>query len=277
MQKNTIKKLTMTQVNEFDFQIKYSETNRQKHWHEIDPHIHDEFELYINIEGDISFLVGDSLYPVSRGDVIIARPGEQHHCVYRSEKTHKLFWILFDCKKNSSLLDFLQSEFDDNYISTQGKFKEELLELCGSLHSKELSKEEQIYSFFRIFAILKASKNENTKNKDILPYDLRQVIDYIDKHIYEQLTVTQISNDLYISQSTLERRFKQILNIKPLEYIRKKKLILASQLLLSGESVLQTGISVGFNDNSYFIQLFKRYYGCTPYEYKSVNGITKAR
>lgn len=271
MPKGTITKFKIPELKSFNFQIKYNEIEPKNHWHEIDLHIHNEFELYINLEGDISFLVGDSLYPVSRGDVIIARPGEQHHCVYRSDKPHKMFWILFDCQKNSSLLDFLQPEFNDNYIPTEGKLSEEILELCAKLHSEKLSKEEQLYSFFRIFAILKESKNKSANVEDILPQDLSQIIDYIDQHIHEQLTVTQIANDLFISQSTLERRFKQILDITPLEFIRKKKLILAAQLLQSGESVLQTGLNLGYSDNSYFIQIFKKYYGCTPYKYKLIN------
>ena len=104
----------------------------------------------------------------------------------------------------------------------------------------------------------------------MLSDDLKRVIDYIDKHIHEPLTVTQIASTFYISQSTLERQFKQVLNITPLEYIRKKKLILAAQRLQNGESVLQTGLSLGYHDTSYFIQLFKKYYGCTPYEYKRI-------
>ena len=42
----------------------------------------------------------------------------------------------------------------------------------------------------------------------------------------------------------------------------------AAQMLRSGESVLQTGINLGYNDASYFVQLFKKYYGHTPHEYK---------
>ena len=167
-----ITRLKIPELNAFDFQIKYTETNQKDHWYQIDLHVHHEFELYINLEGDISFLVDDALYPVSRGDVIIARPGEQHHCVYRSSKPHKLYWILFDCDKNSGLLDFMQPECHDNFISTQGKLCEELLELCGAMCSKELSKEEQIYAFFRIFAILKESKKKNAEVQDVLPQDL---------------------------------------------------------------------------------------------------------
>ena len=261
-------KIKIPKLNSFDFQIKYNELYRKNHMHQIDLHIHNEFEIYINLSGDVSFLVENSLYPLSRGDVILARPGELHHCVYRSDKPHRHFWILFDCEKNSDLLDFLKPFYNDNYISPKGTLREELLDICNSFTDEQISEEEKIYLFFRIFAILKQSKNGGTKISPKLPQDLSKIVNYIDEHIYEQLTVKEISNKLYISQSTLERRFKEILNITPLEFIKKKKLILAAQLLHSGESVLQTGTKLGYNDNSYFIKLFKSYYGCTPFEYK---------
>jgi len=268
MENEKTTKLKIPKLNSFDFQIKYNELYRKNHTHQIGLHVHHEFELYINLSGDISFLVENSLYPLSRGDVILARPGELHHCVYRSDKPHRHFWILFDCEKNNTLLDFLKPFYNDNFISPKGALREELLDICNSFTDEQLSEEEKIYLFFRIFAILKQSKNEGTNINPKLPQDLSKIVNYIDEHIYEQLTVKEISNKLYISQSTLERRFKEILNITPLEFIKKKKLILAAQLLHSGESVLQTGTKLGYNDNSYFIKLFKSYYGCTPFEYK---------
>ena len=92
-------KLNIPALNDFDFQIKLTETNRSIHTYEIGLHTHSEFELYINLSGDVSFLVENNLYDLKHGDVIIARPGEYHHCVYRSDAPHKLFWILFDCQK----------------------------------------------------------------------------------------------------------------------------------------------------------------------------------
>ena len=93
-------------------------------------------------------------------------------------------------------------------------------------------------------------------------------MEYIDCYIHEEITITDIAKALYISQSTLERRFKEALDMTPLEYIRKKKLVLAAQMLQEGKSVLTAGTSVGYNDNSYFIELFKHYYKITPYQYK---------
>ena len=104
--------------------------------------------------------------------------------------------------------------------------------------------------------------------KSVLPQDLYKIMDYIDCYIHEEITITDIAKALYISQSTLERRFKEALDMTPLEYIRKKKLVLAAQMLQEGKSVLAAGTSVGYNDNSYFIELFKHYYKITPYQYK---------
>lgn len=266
-----ITQLKMPGICPFDFQIKYTETNQKVHFHEIDIHTHDAFELYINLSGDISFLVENTLYPVSRGDVIIARPGEQHHCVYRSDKPHKLFWILFDCEKNRNVLDFLQQDFRENFISPRDDLREELLSLCEKLHSSALSQEEQIYAFFRFFAILRESRNQQPFAENSLPRDLAEIIGYINHHIYEEMSVSEIARQFYLSQSTLERRFKQFLKLTPLEFIQKKKLVLAAQMLRSGESVIKTGFSLGYNDISYFIELFKRNYHCTPHEYKLAN------
>ncbi len=275
MQSGKITQLKMPGICPFDFQIKYTETNQKIHFHEIDIHTHDEFELYINLSGDISFLVENTLYPVSRGDVIIARPGVQHHCIYRSEKPHKLFWILFDCKKNQAILDFLQQDFRENFISPRDDLREELLSLCEKLHSQTLSKEEQLYSFFRFFAILRESRNEQPFTGSSLPQDLTEIISYINRHICEELSVAEIAKHFYLSQSTLERRFKQTLKITPLAFIRKKKLFLATQMLRSGESVIKTSLNLGYNDISYFIELFKRNYHCTPHEYKLANTKSK--
>jgi len=269
-----VTKLKIPSLNEFEFQIKYTETDQRNHVNEIWLHTHSEFELYVNLSGDVSFLVENSLYELTRGDVIVARPGEYHHCVYRSGAPHKLFWILFDCQKNKEVLDFLKEGFRENYISPKDNLREELIELCYALYNGALTDEEKIYAFFRVFAILKQSKN-NANEKSALPEDLCKIIEYIDCHINEEIIVADIVKALYISHRTLERRFKEGLNTTPLQYIRKKKLMLAAKLMIEGESVLSAGLNVGYNDNSYFIELFKRYYGVTPYQYKKNYNKTK--
>lgn len=263
-----ITKIAFPSLKEFYLQIKYAETNRKSHTHEIDLHSHNEFEIYINLSGDVSFLVKNNLYPLSPGDVIIARPGELHHCVYRSDAAHKLFWILFDSQTNPLLADFFFHHSNHNYISCPAVLKNELIELCFSLLNNNSSYTNNLYSFLRLLKILEIGAMNHSQERNTLPADFQQILDYIDSHLSESIQITDISDAFYISASTLERRFKEYVDLKPLEFIQKKKLYLAAELLRSGESVSSAGLSVGYTDNSYFIQLFKRHFGLTPFQYQ---------
>lgn len=265
---NTITKTKIPHLSSFDFQIKYTETDKKKHNYETDIHTHDEFEIYINIAGDISFLVESSIYPVKRGDVIISRPGEHHHCIYNSNAPHKLYWILFDCKKNKDILEFWLKGTANNFISPGSDLRNELLEICDLLYKNQNSHEDKIYYFFRLLRILKSSDKNSFTDTSTTSAELTSIIDYINSHIYEDIKITDICNATYISQSTVERRFKEHLKMNPLEFIRQKKMVLAAEMLKSGETVTNVGQTVGYADNSHFIKLFKRYYGVTPYQYK---------
>ena len=45
-------------------------------------HIHDLCEIYVNLSGNVSFVVERNLYKILPGDIIITKPYEYHHCVY---------------------------------------------------------------------------------------------------------------------------------------------------------------------------------------------------
>ncbi|MBQ8342333.1 MAG: AraC family ligand binding domain-containing protein, partial [Clostridia bacterium] len=49
---------------------------------EVEPneemHIHDHCEIYVNVSGSGTFMVENSFYPVTRGDMILTAPNEMH-------------------------------------------------------------------------------------------------------------------------------------------------------------------------------------------------------
>lgn len=261
-------------VNEFQFQIKYSRLTRTSHVNQIDMHSHRELELYINLTGNISFLVEDTLYPVTRGDIVVSHPGELHHCVYNSDQEHQLFWILVDIDSNRPLFDQFFQNVSGHYFSLCQDTKNELIHICRLLLDEQPAGLERHYYFLRLLMILKENASSSKSIQNAMPADLTEVLRYIDTHLSESIKVSDIAAALYLSESTIERRFKTYLNMRPLEFIHKKKMILAAELLRSGESVLNAGISAGYSDNSYFINIFKRFYGITPFQYKS-NAMTR--
>ncbi len=251
------------------FSITHSHTSRRFHVQEIDTHTHREFELYINLTGDISFLAENRLYTMSRGDVFFARPGERHHCVYRSDAPHEFFWILFNGNDCANAVSFLLNDPSRNYFSPDEEYKEELLGLCFSLLQHNLPESERQYSFLRLLHLLKLSAHDPVDIKSTLPEDLSRMLSFVEQHLHKPITVADMAKTLYLSQSTIERRFKEHLGLTPLAYINKRKLQAAAALLRSGSSVSEAALSLGFSATSHFIALFEKHYGTTPHRYKS--------
>ena len=256
-------------INEFRFMIKKVRVFKKNHVNQIELHSHRELELYINLTVDISFLVDNSLYPVTSGDIIVSRPNEYHHCVYNSDVEHNHFWILVDIENNSFLYDFFFNEIRDHLVSPHQEAKEKVIEICDRLVKDDLSSIDRYYYFFNLMMIIKQNANKVPENLDTrLPNDLVQAIQFINEHLSEKISVSDIADALYLSDSTIARRFKTYLEMNPLEFIHRKRMFVAAERLRKGDSVLDAGTTVGYSDNSYFISVFKRFYGVTPYRYK---------
>ena len=267
-EKTESRKICFPTIQRFDFDIQYSETDRKSHVFEIDQHTHEKCEIYINLTGDVSFVVDGRLYPLTRGDVILVRPGKFHHCVYRSDERHTMFWILFDGQQNAEILDLFYGEDCVDFISPNEDEKIELIGLCVHLQSESRSVSESYISFFRMLEILRRNKANTTFVNHSIPRALTEALLYIEQHISEPLPLSKIAENLHCSESTVERLFRENLKITPFEFIRKKKMILAAALLRGGNSVLDVGLQLGYSDNSHFIKLFRQYYGVTPLQYK---------
>lgn len=80
------------------------------------------------------------------------------------------------------------------------------------------------------------------------------------------ISIKEISDQLNISQSTLERVIKRETGETPSKYILKKKLEKADLLIQKNKRIPIKEISncLGFNSVSYFIKCYKRLYKRTP-------------
>lgn len=103
-------------------------------------------------------------------------------------------------------------------------------------------------------------------------YD-REFVEKMEKNVMGNLSnpsfsVQQLEEALNMSSATLLRKFKRLLNTTPNNYIKTKRLILAAQMLASGESrISEVCFACGFNSTSYFTKCFHDYYGCSPQSY----------
>lgn len=82
-------------------------------------------------------------------------------------------------------------------------------------------------------------------------------------------SVKTLCDELGMTNSTLYRKMKGILNVMPNEFIRNIRLRRAAQLLEDPAlDIAEAAYSIGFNDPSYFSACFKKQYNVTPSAYQ---------
>ena len=92
---------------------------------------------------------------------------------------------------------------------------------------------------------------------------------YIDEHYSENISLTFLSELVYMSISQFTRTFKKEFNISFLNYLNKVRIKQACRLLLSTQTPSNTICGmVGYTSYSYFSKKFKQYTGQTIAEYR---------
>lgn len=95
--------------------------------------------------------------------------------------------------------------------------------------------------------------------------DMRNVIE---KNLYSSLSIEQMAFLCGMSVATFKRRFQEVFNTSPAEFIRSKKLEKSVQLLLMPNSrVSEVAYDCGFESISTFNRAFKNKYGVSPKDY----------
>jgi two-component system, response regulator YesN len=113
---------------------------------------------------------------------------------------------------------------------------------------------------------LKVSKflELTTKNEDVL-----KAQKYVQTHIGEKITLTEVAAHLHLNSSYFSRMYKKETGEGFVEYVTRLKMEKAIELLNhSIKSVEQIAYELGFESKSYFLKTFKRFYGLSPKSYK---------
>ncbi len=234
-------------------------------------HIHDFFEIYLNLGGDVSFLVENHVYPIHRGDIIVTAPNEIHRCLYHSNCVHEHFCIWI--RTMPFVTDPLRAQFAKNKLLVlPDEEKERIIEACFAFYKSRGEETPRpfvaVKSFFEILDILCADRYDTIEAQS-LPSGFSEIIEYIAEHYIEPTcNVSHICNTFYLSKSTLCRRFRRYFQTTPSDYIEAKRFSEAKKLLGAGLSVQSACLNSGFSDCSYFIMRFRKKFGITPYQYQ---------
>ena len=91
-----------------------------------------------------------------------------------------------------------------------------------------------------------------------------RIVMYVNRHLFEDISVPSLAKHFYISTSQFSRIFKQATGAAPWEYITKKRLTAAKEMIRSGHTAQSASESCGFKDYSAFYRAYTKHFGYAP-------------
>lgn len=107
------------------------------------------------------------------------------------------------------------------------------------------------------------------QRKEVYSRQVHLCLDYVDQHLQQPLTVEAIAAELGLSPAYLSTVFKKETGVAVSEHIRRRRVDTAKTLLQYTEfTCLEIAEYLCFASDSHFSQVFRRYSGQTPTEFR---------
>ncbi len=123
----------------------------------------------------------------------------------------------------------------------------------------------------KLFSILKdhsqADAVRQSEGKYSKKIDLHKLIRWTQENLSEKISLQDVAEQFGYSKCYFCSCFKEMTGFTYYEYLTSARISYASKLLQNGQSVKETCYMAGFENVSYFVQLFKKRLGVTPREY----------
>ena len=104
---------------------------------------------------------------------------------------------------------------------------------------------------------------------------VKKAVQYIQGNLSSTLATKDVSDAIFTSASSLNRKFQREMGISVSDYIEHSLMMKAQRkLLTTGASIGAISMELGYCDQFYFSRRFKKYFNISPKHFREVNGKT---
>ena len=237
-------------------------------------HNHIEYELYMFLEGDSTYVVEGKNYSLSPDDMIVILRHEMHRVFHNSPKRYRR--IVFSISPEFFLKNHCEEYekiFCSNYFNAGNKINASTVHSSGLYGAvMRLKKYSAGFSLLDspiavsimteiLYLINRISSFEAAENINI---PVRNIIDYINNNFTNEIFLEELCSRFYISKYHLCRIFKAATGLTVQGYIRQKRLTLADELIKAGKNLTDAALLSGFSSYSSFYRAYINAYNKNP-------------
>lgn len=217
------------------------------------------YDLTFVISGNMTYLCNGEKYILGKNDAIFFTPDDVRERIRGNSPVH---FVSFNFTLNEGH-SITFEPYMKNCITTDIK---KLVSVFSPSHlTQHYHAKEKVANILN-YILLELS---DTKTSDAKNEHVTRIIRYIDEHITEDISLKVISEQMSLSKEYVSSIFKKHMNITLTDYINKRKIHLAKDLISQNNMELNDVAEyVGYKNYSYFSRLFRKYYDITPVRLK---------
>ena len=248
---------------------------------EFDFHYHDFHKITIFIRGKVQYFIEGKSYALKPYDIILVSRNDIHRVQVDSCNAYERIIVYI----SPSFMDaYKTDEYDLHYCFEKAKKERsnvlrihnfEKSSLFKTMNRLERSFEDEEYaqSLYRQLLFLEFMIHLNRaaiKNRvefldtELYNSKIINIIQYINSHLAEDLSIDRLSGTFYISKYYMMRLFKAETGYTIGNYITYRRLLLARNLISQGMPATQACFASGFHDYSAFSRAYKSEFSETP-------------
>ncbi|MEK4868791.1 MULTISPECIES: helix-turn-helix domain-containing protein [Bacillaceae] len=263
-------------------------------------HSHDRYEIYYFHGGECKYLIGDRIYRLQEDDLIIMNGLTLHRAYPEPGIPYERSVIEFSSEWLRPILNNLNvpellspfNQLSNTLFHIKDKEKSaEVKALIKKMAEKlKSSKQENIVEnrfqigeltsmlmqlLFKVFELSKQQLENNSLAESDKNIHVKKMIEWIDTHFCEPITLDDIAHHLNISKYYMSRIFKDVTGYTIMQYIMSCRINRAKYLLEIhlDKSILEVSLESGFEDSSHFSRFFRKQMKLTPTEYRNSTAI----
>lgn len=250
-------------------------------------HSHAEYEIYYFHEGSCNYLIGDSIYVLQPGDLIIMHGMTLHRPNIDTNSPYVRSMIHFSPSYIQGLFDFPHSlpvlkpfqELGNYRFHLSEQQREEVDELFRMLHHYRQLGDQTSYNRFVVYLmdllifVYELSKQTMREQPEFPSQKVRHVqniITYIEQNYQHDLHLDQLASHLHLNKYYLAKIFKEVTGATIINYLQQRRVNEAKIIFLTepDKSVTEVSYEVGFKHPAHFSRLFKQQVKCTAEQYR---------
>ncbi len=249
-------------------------------------HAHDFYELYINLHGANRYVLDDQTLTLRGNDLLIVKPFQIHGHLSNEPLQNYERMFLYITREvvdelsqrilpiNRLLEDavrerrFLCRITDEKVHQAMG-YIDAIRENC--LHETPYTRLHDVALMTQfVLLVLECvdSVPAEAPEREEKPLMIQQVLNYVNEHYDQKLSLDSIASQFFISKSYLSHMFAQYTSRSLYDYILYCRVNQAKRLITDGATMTAISYQCGFSDYSNFLRSFSRVVGCSPSAYK---------